>query len=231
MYALPFRQGDKIVFIGDSITDKGRKTDPLQLGGGYVRVLHDYMWTAHPDKALTIINEGTSGNRVTDLQRRWQLDVLDHKPDWLSVCIGINDVWRQLDAAHGEQVYPDQFEAVFRELLQTAVRETGCRLILMQPTVIKEISASTGNELLRPYIAIVNRLANEFDAILVRTHEAFQAQLARQTGKPLTTDGVHMTTHGDMLMAVTWLDTVSQAAKQQEEVREEAGEIAPTLKR
>lgn len=201
-----FAKGDKIVFIGDSITDKGRKTDPLKLGGGYVRVLHDYFATARPELSLSIVNEGTGGNRVIDLQRRWRLDVLDHKPDWLSVSIGINDVWRQLDSPDAEQVYPDRFEAVYRSLLELTRDEVpGCRFILMQPTVIKEIPDSAGNRMLKPYVDIVNKLAQEFAAILVPTHTAFLDFLHRGTGRPLTTDGVHMTTLGDMLMATTWL--------------------------
>jgi lysophospholipase L1-like esterase len=206
-----FSKGNKIVFIGDSITDKGRKTDPLKLGGGYVRVLHDYFATARPELSLHVINEGTSGNRVIDLQRRWRLDVLDHKPDWVSVSIGINDVWRQLDSPDAEQVYPDRFEAVYRSLLQLTKEELpGCRFILMQPTAVKENPDSTGNVLLKPYVEIVDRLASEFDAVLVPTHTAFIDFLQRDTGKPLTTDGVHMTTLGDMLMATTWLKAVGE---------------------
>lgn len=133
-----FAAGSKIVFIGDSITDKGRKTDPLKLGSGYVRVLHDYFATARPELRLRVVNEGTSGNRVIDLKRRWQLDVLDHEPDWVSVSIGINDVWRQLDTPDGEQVDPERFESVYRTLLSwTKERLPACRLILMQPTIIK----------------------------------------------------------------------------------------------
>ncbi|MEF3308458.1 SGNH/GDSL hydrolase family protein [Paenibacillus sp. GYB004] len=209
-----FRSNDKIVFIGDSITDKGRKTDPLKLGGGYVRLLHDYFATNNPELNLTVINEGTSGNRVTDLQKRWTMDVLDHQPDWLSVSIGINDVWRQLDSPDAEQVLPDRFEAVYRELLRQVRENCDSRLILMQPTIIKEIPDSTGNRMLQPYVAIVDRLAAEFGAVLVPTHEAFIGFLRRGTGKALTTDGVHMTTLGDMLMATTWLNTMQEAGAQ-----------------
>ncbi|UUZ85108.1 GDSL-type esterase/lipase family protein [Paenibacillus sp. P26] len=91
---MPFKAKDKIVFIGDSITDKGRRKDPLKLGTGYVRILHDFLTAAYPALSLKIINEGISGNRVTDLEKRWMFDVLDHRPQWVSVSIGINDVWR-----------------------------------------------------------------------------------------------------------------------------------------
>lgn len=51
-------------------------------------------------------------------------------------------------------------------------------------------------------------MAAEFDAVLVPTHSAFLEFLQRDSGKALTTDGVHMTTLGDMLMATTWLRAV-----------------------
>lgn len=206
---MPFKAKDKIVFIGDSITDKGRKKDPLKLGSGYVRLLHDYLTSVYPKLSLKIINEGVSGNRVIDLEKRWRIDVLDHQPQWISISIGINDVWRQLDSPDAEQVYPDKFETVYRSLLDQTKQIPNCRAILMQPTVIKEYPNSTGTQLLKPYVDIVNRLTEEYNGILVPTHEAFIDFLRCETGQDLTTDGVHMNTLGDMLMATTWLKAVT----------------------
>jgi lysophospholipase L1-like esterase len=208
---MPFKPKERIVFIGDSITDKGRKKDALKLGNGYVRMLHDYLSVELPDHSLKIINEGVSGNRVIDLEKRWRMDVLDHQPQWISISIGINDVWRQLDSPDADQVYPERFEAVYRKLLEQTRELPNCRLILMQPTVIKEYVDSTGNSLLKPYVDIVNRLAEEYDAVLVRTHEAFISFIQCETGKDLTTDGVHMTTLGDTLMATAWIKALNGA--------------------
>ncbi|MDU0199533.1 MULTISPECIES: SGNH/GDSL hydrolase family protein [Paenibacillus] len=205
---MPFKKKDRIVFIGDSITDKGRKKDPLKLGSGYVRMIHDYLTAVYPQLSLKIINEGVSGNRVIDLEKRWTLDVIDHQPQWVSISIGINDVWRQLDSPMGEQVYPDKFEDVYRNLLDQTKQIPDCRLILMQPTVIKEYPDATGNRLLKPYVDIVNRLAEQYDALLVPTHLAFIDFLKLETGQDLTTDGVHMNSLGDTLMATTWLKAV-----------------------
>jgi acyl-CoA thioesterase-1 len=206
---MPFKAKDKIVFIGDSITDKGRKKDPLKLGSGYVRILHDYLTVQYPELSLKVINEGVSGNRVIDLEKRWRMDVLDHRPQWISISIGINDVWRQLDSPDAEQVYPDRFETVYRNLLKQTLELTNCRVILMQPTVIKEYTDSTGNCLLKPYVNIVDRLADEFNAVLVPTHQSFIEFIQCETGKDLTTDGVHMTTLGDTLMSSTWIKALN----------------------
>ncbi|UUZ85109.1 hypothetical protein LJK88_16920 [Paenibacillus sp. P26] len=94
---------------------------------------------------------------------------------------------------------------MYRGLLAQTKKPPDCRLILMQPTVMKEDPDSAGNRLVRPYVETVNRLAEEFDAVLVPTHEAFLEFIRCETGQDLTTDGVHMTSLGDTLMAVTWL--------------------------
>lgn len=117
---------------------------------------------------------------------------MDHQPQWVSISIGINDVWRQLDSPMGEQVYPDKFEEVYRNLLEQTKQIPDCRVILMQPTVIKEYPDATGNRLLKPYVDIVNRLAELYDAVLVPTHLAFVDFIKLETGQDLTTDGVHM---------------------------------------
>src|SRR5687768_15255030 len=93
----------KLVMIGDSITDAGRK-QPIgegrneATGRGYVAQVETLLNTVYPQLAIRVVNVGTSGNTVRDLKNRWQTDVIDQKPDWLSVMIGINDVWRQFDS-------------------------------------------------------------------------------------------------------------------------------------
>ncbi|WP_342743640.1 SGNH/GDSL hydrolase family protein [Halobacillus massiliensis] len=198
----------KIVLIGDSITDSHRGADPEGLGDGYVRLLRDFYVTSFPGKELLFVNKGVSADRITDLEVRWQEDVLEEKPDWVSVSIGINDVWRQLDNPGMDQVQPEQFLTIYRRLLQQAAEKTDSRLILMQPTVIEEKPSSKGNQLLKEYVEIVDQLAKEYDAILVPLHKVFISYLKKNGPVPLTTDGVHMTTTGNMLMFKTWREAV-----------------------
>jgi len=88
------------------------------LGGGYVSFVDSILGAVIPGTPITVLNTGISGNRVTDLESRWQSDVLDLEPNWLSVMIGINDVWRQFDSEPGaEQVEPEQYELVYRSVL------------------------------------------------------------------------------------------------------------------
>ena len=45
----------------------------------------------YPERLIRVINMGVSGNTTRDLKARWQRDVLDLKPDWLSIMIGANE--------------------------------------------------------------------------------------------------------------------------------------------
>src|SRR5690349_2251259 len=94
---------EKLVMIGDSITDVerarpiGEGRDP-SLGRGYVAMVDALLGAVYPDHWIRVVNMGISGNTTRDLKNRWQTDVLDLKPDWLSIMIGANDVWRQYDS-------------------------------------------------------------------------------------------------------------------------------------
>ncbi|WP_226659327.1 SGNH/GDSL hydrolase family protein [Pseudalkalibacillus hwajinpoensis] len=192
----------KWLFIGDSITDSGRNQDSERLGYGYVRMIRDEILKKD---AVEIINKGVSGDRITDLEERWSRDVLSVQPDVVSISIGINDVWRQLDHPEMDQIMPHDFKKIYEELVEK-VGSLGAKCILMEPTIIEERIDSIGNQKLLPYVEIVRQLAVKYDAILVPTHIAFIEELKKDQGT-LTTDGVHMTETGNQLMAKIWLET------------------------
>jgi lysophospholipase L1-like esterase len=205
---MKFQAGEKILFIGDSITEDKRFEDEDGLGAGYVRHIHDFFALRHPELDLQLVNKGISGNRVLDLKERWETDVNDEKPDWLSVSIGVNDVWRQLDQPQMEQIYPAEFMDVYRELLQSVKERTGAKLIILEPTVIEEDEHSEGNLLLKEYIAITGMLSKDFDAIQVPMHNRFIDYIRKHPNNKLTTDGVHMNPLGRMLMTMIWLQSL-----------------------
>jgi len=199
----------KVLFIGDSITEWGRHEDAEGIGSGYVRYVHDYYITSNPTQCYEFINRGVGGNRITDLQARWDQDVIQEKPDIVSISIGINDVWRQLDSSDQDQVYPEQFSKIYQELLITVKEKTNAKIVLMEPTVIEEKIEAEGNKRLKEYVEITRNLAQQFGATLVPTHNAFLSYLQAQSGYKLTTDGVHMNSAGNMLMAATWIKHVN----------------------
>ncbi|MBD1381137.1 SGNH/GDSL hydrolase family protein [Metabacillus arenae] len=201
-------KNSRVLFIGDSITDSDRNADSEKIGFGYVRLIRDTFICNQPNEIPTIINKGIGGDRVIDLAQRWEQDVLQQDADLISVSIGINDVWKQLKTTGIEPVFPDQFEEVYRDTLIKVKERTNAQLILMEPTIIEENPDSKGNQLLIRYVEIVHKLSKEFETLLVPTHTAFINYLKSNSEYSLTTDGVHMNTIGNMLMAKTWLDTI-----------------------
>lgn len=195
----------RIVFIGDSITWWGINESD-NIGTGYVRLLHDYLKVTYPQRDIEIINKGISGNRVTDLAERWEQDVISFQPDVVSISIGINDVWRQVDSPDMEQVLPQRFEEVLENLLIDTKDKTNASIVLMEPTVISEDILGKGNSMLKPYIEIIHLLAEKYNAGIVPTHQSFISFLKHKKDFPLTIDGVHMNTLGNMLMAKTWIE-------------------------
>jgi len=199
------KPGERLIFIGDSLTDCGRNNDPEEIGYGYVRMIRDHLRLRQPEGIPDIINKGVSGNRITDLAERWEEDVLALDPDYVSISIGINDVWRQLDNPNMNQVYPGEFEREYQKLLSLVKVKTNAQIIIMEPTIIEENMESEGNRKLVPYVEIVRRLAVTFNGILVPENQCFKELLKKHPDYQLTTDGVHMNSTGNLLMARTWL--------------------------
>lgn len=199
---LTLTPGQTLLFTGDSVTDCGRRDDAAGLGSGYVR---DIVASGALDSE-TVINTGIGGNRVVDLESRWQQDALGHRPDVLSVLIGINDVWRRYD--NNDPTSLQQFTVGYRSLLSQAA-EAGIRLVLLEPFVLPVTEEQIGwREDLNPKIEAVHELAREFDALLVPTDRELTA-LALEVGPSvLAADGVHPTEQGHRAIADLWLDTV-----------------------
>lgn len=203
------QSGQRFLLIGDSITDAGRFEDPEKVGFGYVRMFRDLCWSTYPDRKFEIINHGISGDTIRHLEMRWRRDVIAEKPDVLSVSIGVNDVWRQLqEPPNPEQVFLDEFEGAYRRLLMQTRDGVGCKLALCEATVIGESREEAHNPIIDGYNACVARLAREFDALLVPMNQAFWRVIDANPERRWTTDGVHPTTNGHMLMALTLFQTL-----------------------
>ena len=91
-----FEPMDRIVFAGDSVTDMG-SAQPVgeglfdNVGQSYVRIIENMLSTWYPEVYLRVTNSGVSGNTSRDLLQRFDSDVVALNPDWVSICIGIND--------------------------------------------------------------------------------------------------------------------------------------------
>ena len=206
--SIPPGRESRWLFIGDSITDCGRREDAEGVGSGYVRLVRDLVRARDPAAAPIVINRGISGNKVTDLKKRWERDVIDEAPDLLSVMVGINDVWHGLFPGR-EGVDIETFIVTYREILmELRARRPACRLVLCEPTIISPPAPREGNERLGPYVQAVHQLAGDFlaDAV-VRLHDRFREAERIRPDIDWTTDGVHPTSSGHALIARAWLET------------------------
>jgi len=203
--------GESILFIGDSITDCGRNRPFGQgagLGESYVAFVDSLLAAFYPERHIRVLNTGIGGNRVTDLESRWQEDVLDLAPDWLSVMIGINDVWRQFDNPSDScQVTIDQYETIYRTLLEQS-RPKLKGLVLMTPYYIESNLSDPMRNLMDTYSAVVKRLALDFDAVFVNVQAAFDSYLVHRTTQSLCGDRVHPNKTGHMIMARSFLTAI-----------------------
>ncbi len=192
-----FTPGARILFQGDSITDgnRGRSADPNHiLGHGYVFIIAARHGAAFPDAKLDFMNRGVSGNTVLDLEKRWQKDELDLKPDVLSILIGVND--------NGKGVPLDQYEQVYEKFIAEArAANPKLKLVLGEPFV-----KSTGkvNDGIRKRQEVVARLAKKHSAALVRYQRVFDEAAKRAPADYWVWDSVHPTYRGHQLMADEW---------------------------
>lgn len=204
--ALELTGTTRLLFIGDSITDCGRREDPEKIGQGYVRMVRDFYRAKNPATAPTVVNTGISGDRVTNLEDRWQRDVLDLTPDILSIKIGINDVWHSLGGKN-EGVGLERYTRVYDSLLaQTRALLPRCEIVLCEPSVIWPPQPIEGNEKLQPYLFAVRALALKHRlACVVPVHAAFESAKLARPDIDWVPDGVHPSSSGHALIAQTWL--------------------------
>jgi lysophospholipase L1-like esterase len=209
--------GSTLVMIGDSITEWGReqplgdKPDDL-LGNGYVQYVDSLIAAAYPGHHLRIRNMGFGGNTVRDLDARWKKHVLDLHPDWLSVMIGINDVWRQFDnwLPAVQQISLDEFRDTLGRLVR-AVRPKLKGLILMTPYFVESNRMVPMRARMDEYGAVVAALARDHDAVLVDTQAAFDAVLKDTPAEALAEDRVHVNAIGHMVLARAFLKAIDYA--------------------
>ncbi|SCE72705.1 Lysophospholipase L1 [Micromonospora coriariae] len=206
------RTGQRVVFIGDSITDCGRRDTAAPYGAGYVTLVRALVGARHPELDVEWINRGVSGDTVRHLAARWDDDAVAERPDWLSVMIGINDIWRRYGDRPDEAVPLDEYERTLRDLLRRAVDATGCRLILADPFLIESDRSDPQRADTDRYCAVVAALAAEFDAVHVPTQAAFDRVLAVSPAKRWADDRVHPHLPGHAVLADAFLSALGVTA-------------------
>ena len=203
---------NKLLFIGDSITDCDRERPVAEgngLGNGYVSLVNALINAARPQDFIRIFNVGASGNTVRELDKRWQTDVLNLQPDWLSIMIGINDVWRQFDSPMQTEwhVSLDEYQSTLERLIQkTKPHLKG--LVLMTPYFIEPNRSDPMRAMMDDYSAVIRQLAQRHNAVFVDSQAAFDEVLKSVHNMSLAWDRIHPNQTGHMILARAFLNAI-----------------------
>ena len=201
----------KILFYGDSITDaeRARIKPPMPnavFGYGYVMQVMGRLFERSPVN-YEIVNRGISGNRIVDLYARAKIDCWNHEPDLISILIGINDIWHEVECKNG--VEPERFERIFRMLIEdTKQRLPNTKLLLCEPFVLKGSATEAAWDQFGEcpiYGSITKKLAEEYDLYFLPLQEKFDEAAAKYGNEVFLYDGVHPTVQGATLIAKEWM--------------------------
>lgn len=204
----------KLLFIGDSITDCERAR-PIgeglfgAVGKSYVSLVEGFLGAIHPGHAIRIVNMGTSGHQAPDLKARWQTDVLDLKPDWVSIMIGVNDVWRQFDLPRQTELHvsPEVYEKTLAELA-AVTRPKVKGLVMMSPFYIEPNRADAMRARMDQYRVIMKKIAAKHDALFIDTQAAFDDVLQHMHPNAIAWDRVHPNIIGHAVIARAFLKAI-----------------------
>lgn len=197
---------EKILFIGDSITDAGRRGDFYPYGNGYVRIFKDLLIAEFPEKNFEIINKGIGGNTIVDLQQRWEDDVIYNSPDILSILIGINDLHRVLRKVElWEDYTPENFRKRYNSILKRTIEKLDCKIILMEPFCITTDKTDNFRGIvlkeLENYIEVVEEMSKKYETELIKLHSIFQNHLKHREPETFAPEPVHPNQTGHTIIA------------------------------
>ena len=200
-----------ILFQGDSITDAGRNRDnDSERGIGYPTLVAAELGFKYPAE-YSFINEGISGNRIVDLYARIKRDIILRKPDYLTILIGINDVWHEINDKNG--VAAPKLEKIYTMLIEE-IKEAlpEIKIFLLEPFVTAGTATDENIELFRSETRLrseaVKRIAEKFDLTFIPLQNKFDEAIEKAPASYWTADGVHPTAEGHGIIARELINAV-----------------------
>lgn len=202
------------LFQGDSITDGNRTRNNdwnHVMGHGYQYIISSKLWFDRPEEHYMFYNRGISGNRIKDLEARWQKDALDVKPDILSILVGINDVAAIVNNRDPESI--DEFERRFNNILEKTKKALPkTKIVLCEPFILPVGMVVEQWKLWETEIkkqqSVIRKLAKKYDAIYVELQEPFNKACKKAPADYWIWDGIHPMPAGHELIARQWLKEV-----------------------
>jgi lysophospholipase L1-like esterase len=213
----------KIVLFGDSITDMCRNRnvpngDVYSYGSSYSFVVASKLAERDPLK-YEVVNRGISGDRIVDLYARMRRDVWREKPDVLSILIGINDIWHELDG-RCDGVELVRWERMYRMLLDDTKKAfPALKLMICEPFVLH--GSATDEHFaefsqVKEYARVAKNIAKDYNAAFVPLQAAFDEAAQKYGASTFLSDGVHPAMAGATLIANRWYEVFSSQVDKKE---------------
>ncbi|MBQ8579210.1 MAG: SGNH/GDSL hydrolase family protein [Oscillospiraceae bacterium] len=208
-----FENMDRIVFAGDSVTDMG-SANPVgeglfdNLGHGYVRVVENLLTVCYPERNIRVTNSGISGNTSRDLLQRFDRDVVALNPDWVSICIGINDVWRQFDCPAMPEIHvlPDEYRRNVEEMI-LRVKDKVKGIFILSPYIMEPCTGDKMRARMDEYVAICRELAEKHGCRYVDFQKLYSDLCTVRHSANFAWDRIHPNQIGATAMARAFLQT------------------------
>ena len=196
-----------ILFQGDSITDAGRSADnDTMTGFGYATLVRAELEYEYPEQYL-IYNRGIGGNRVVDLYARIKSDIINLRPDVMSILIGVNDVWREF--GH-DGVTTEKYYKIYSMLIEE-IKEAlpNIKIMILEPFLLKGIHTEKDWEIFYSEVMkrakAAKRLAENYNLPFVTLQDKFEQAAKIKGNNYWLYDGVHPTLAGHELIKREWL--------------------------
>lgn len=198
----------RILFQGDSITDAGRsREDDMHLGIGYPRFVSGELALDNPGE-YEFFNRGISGNRIVDIYARIKKDLINLKPDIMSILIGINDVWHEVGEQNG--VDAEKFFKVYSMLIEEVKAALpDIKIMIMEPFVLKARATEENWDYFASETAkrqeMAKKIAEKYNLKYIPLQDKFDEASKLAPNNYWLGDGVHPTYAGHELIKREWI--------------------------
>ncbi|MBQ8814403.1 MAG: SGNH/GDSL hydrolase family protein [Lachnospiraceae bacterium] len=202
-----------ILFQGDSITDAGRsRENDANTGIGYPTLVKAEIGYEFPNQYV-MYNRGISGNRVVDVYARIKKDIINLKPDVMSILIGVNDVWHEFDFQNG--VDADKYFKVYSMLIEE-IREAlpEVKIMILEPFVLRGTATEAVWEDFSAEVykraEMAKKIAKSYSLPFITLQDKFDEAVKSAPESYWLRDGVHPTTAGHELIKREWIKAFKQ---------------------
>ena len=198
----------RILFQGDSITDCFRLREAEhRIGMGYALMCQAELMCEEPNK-YEILNRGVSGNRICDLYARIKKDIINLKPDVMSILIGVNDVGHEFGEQNG--VDADKYFNLYSMLIEEVKAALpDIKIMIMEPFTLKGRDNEMHWDEFKAEVAkradMAKKIAEKYNLTFIPLQEKFDEAAKLAENSYWIVDGFHPSAAGHMIIKKEWM--------------------------